>query len=74
MRKMIIILVIIVVLGYFLIDKYYIKNMWCKFESGVYEVWGNIFVDIIEKINKGECKCISESLIIEERFNYFNEI
>lgn len=74
MKKTIIISVIIVVLGYLLIDKYYIKNMWCKSESGAYEVWGNTPVDITEKINKGECKCISESLIIEERPNHFNEI
>lgn len=65
--KKIIISVIIIILGYFLIDKYYIKNIWCKSENGWYEVWGRTPIDMTVPINNGECECISESLIIEKK-------
>ena len=72
--KKIIILVIIIILGYFLIDKYYIKNIWCKSENGWYEVWGRTPIDMTVPINNGECECISESLIIEKKTNHFNKL
>jgi hypothetical protein len=74
MKKKIVISVVIIILGYFLINKYYVKNIWCKSEGGKYEVWGITPVDITEKINNEECECISETLIIEAKPNPLNTI
>ncbi|WP_456311768.1 hypothetical protein [Pseudomonas shirazensis] len=73
MIKKIIISVVIITSGYFLINKYYIKNMWCKSESGKYEIWGKTPVDITEKIQKDECECISDGLVIEAKPALFDE-
>lgn len=71
--KKIIISVIIIIAGYFLINKYYIKNMWCVSENGKYEIWGKTPIDITEKIKKEECECISDILIIETKPAFFNK-
>ncbi|MEO8255704.1 MAG: hypothetical protein ABI554_15105 [Flavobacterium sp.] len=73
MIKKIIISVVIITLVYFLINKYYIENMWCKSENGHYEIWGKTPVDITEKIKKQECECISDGLIIESKPALFNK-
>lgn len=73
MIKKIIISVVVIFLGYFLINKYYIKNIWCKSEKGKYEIWGKTPVDISEKIKKEECECISDGLIIEAKPALFNK-
>ncbi|MET3027818.1 hypothetical protein ABXT06_14160 [Flavobacterium sp. UW10123] len=64
--KKAIVLVIIIILGYFLLNEYYLKNMPCRTEDGTYEIWGNTPVQINDKINNAECECISETLIKEK--------
>ena len=73
MKKILIILLILTVV-FFLFNEYYLKNSSCKTEDGSYEIWGSTPIDITEKINKGECECISESLIIENDPNVFSKV
>ena len=63
MKKILIVLLILTVV-FFLFNEFYLKNSSCKTEDGSYEIWGSTPIDITEKINKRECECISESLII----------
>lgn len=74
MKKKIIIPAIIIILAYFLINKYYIKNMCCKSEGGKYEVWAKTPIDITDKIKNKECECISENLIIEAKPVLLNKV
>ncbi|MBL0737200.1 hypothetical protein JI750_09910 [Flavobacterium sp. GN10] len=71
--KKAIVLVIIIILGYFLLNEYYLKNMPCRTESGTYEIWGNTPVQINDKINNAECECISETLIKEKSPHVLND-
>lgn len=81
MKNKIIVSLVILFLGCFLIDKYYIKNMWCLAEdwragSG-YEIGqhnSSLPYDITEQIKKGECECISDNLIIEDNPTPLNKI
>jgi hypothetical protein len=72
--KKIVIVVLIFTLGCYLTNKYYIKNIWCKTKDNRYEVWSSTPNDITENIRKGECECISESLIIEKKPNPLSNI
>lgn len=71
--KKIILCFLTLTIAYFLINKYYIKNSWCKMEDGRYEVWGSTPIDITKNIKNGQCECISESLIIENNPNIFSK-
>ncbi len=77
MTKKIIVTVVVIILGYFLIDSYYIKNMHCKSENGWYQVhasWGSSTpIDITERVKNGECECINEFLFVEKKPIQFTE-
>lgn len=81
MKKKIVVSAVIIVLAYFLVDEYYIKNRWCLAEdwragSG-YEIWPkntSFPYNITKQIEKGECECISESLIKEVKPNPLTKI
>jgi len=64
--KKAIVLIIIIIFGYFLLNEYYLKNMSCRTENGTYEIWGNTPVQINDKIKNEDCECISETLIKEK--------
>ena len=67
--KKALIIVVILIFGAYLINEFYIKNIWCMTEDNRYEVWSSTPNDITENIKKGECECISESLIVEKKPN-----
>ena len=63
----------LILISYFLIYNYFIKNLNCRGETYKYEIWNPMPINFTERIESGECECISSQLFINSKIKLFSK-